>query len=350
MCASIEITMSGRSARRERLAARRGHQRSLKHCARGMRERWRKRRRRLGCLSRRDYLEINRRRGPEGVGADDQPGEEPAPEAEGHPADGRDMPRSEAAGPEGLVAGTSSAESEREMDAFSQREGLNMEREVRRLRRQLQDAETEAQKQAKKNRRDMEQLVRRLTEEHMRDLWTKRFRTTSPFVSELPSSITRGSSHSTSGSEGRGAVGSSPGSGESASRKGGRETEQPAVGRTQEVSNRRVRQINQMEIQMVGRRPSTKRRCQAVTSLTMGGTNAVRTTEVTTERRTAEEAMGPTKARSRRKDPPRGRRPRASRVRRIPQRWIRRTRAAARRAARFTRVWNGRWRRRDRVT
>ena len=97
--------------------------------------------------------------------------------------------------PAGLAAGASTAASERELDAFHQREGHDLNAEIARLRRKLRDTETEAQKSAKKNREGMERLVRRLTEEHLRDLWTKRFQTTSPFVSELPSSVVRDSSH-----------------------------------------------------------------------------------------------------------------------------------------------------------
>ena len=100
--------------------------------------------------------------------------------------------------PAGLAAGASTAASERELDAFRQREGHDLNAEIARLRRKLRDKETEAQKSAKKNREDMERLVRRLTEEHLRDLWTKRFQTTSPFVSELPSSVIRDSSRSAS--------------------------------------------------------------------------------------------------------------------------------------------------------
>ena len=110
-----------------------------------------------------------------------------------------------------FAVGTTTAQSERELAEFRELEGLGLRAEIARLRHKLRQTESEAQRAARKNRVDMERLVRRITEEHMLELWTKRFRTTSPFVSELPSCVIRGGSCSTGSSETRRTTGGSPG-------------------------------------------------------------------------------------------------------------------------------------------
>ena len=168
-------------------------------------------------------------------------------------------------------------------------------------------------------------------------------------MSELSSSITRGSSHSTSGSEGRGVAGSSPGSDVSASRKGARDRAagsrpdaggehlQGSADQSDGDSDCGVTAEHEAKVPSGDESDHGGDECNS----DHGGDDGA------SQRRTTEEAMGPTKARSQRKVPPRGRRTRADQIRRIPQRWIRWKRAAARRAAQFTRVRNGQWRRRD---
>ena len=88
---------------------------------------------------------------------------------------------------EGQVAGSAGA-AHRDMRAFDDQYRVTMEEEMRRLRRELSDTRSEAQKDAARNRAEMEALVRKLTAEHIRQMADK-----PPFpfayVTELPSSI-----------------------------------------------------------------------------------------------------------------------------------------------------------------
>ena len=98
-------------------------------------------------------------------------------------------------------AGTSSEEAERELQEFQHRDGDQLQQEIAKLRRKLRETRTEAQLEAARNREKMEDLIRRLTAEHLQALWTQRFQVSTPFVTELPSSIFPGLS--SSGSENR---------------------------------------------------------------------------------------------------------------------------------------------------
>ena len=97
-----------------------------------------------------------------------------------------------------LVTGSSKA-AVRDMREFDRAHHTTLEDEVRRLRKELRDTRSQTQRDADKNRRDMEALVRRLTAEHVRSMArTAPF----PFVAEVPSSIRPSSFPSESTSSG----------------------------------------------------------------------------------------------------------------------------------------------------
>ena len=107
-----------------------------------------------------------------------------------------------------------------DMRTFDAAHQQTLEGEVCRLRRALEDTRSEAQREADKNRKDMEALVRKLTEEHMQHL-ARTAQVPFAFVSEVPSSIRPSSFPSESASSrgsgsngGRGRARGQPGSDE----------------------------------------------------------------------------------------------------------------------------------------
>ena len=95
-------------------------------------------------------------------------------------------PQRRSPGPE---VGGSVKEAARDLKTFDERHHMTLEQEVQKLRRELENTRSSARKEADKNRRDMEALVKRLTAEHVQALADKGQTAPFPYVCEVPSSI-----------------------------------------------------------------------------------------------------------------------------------------------------------------